>query len=81
MAAAYRYGFEWFSAEQYRAFTVAYGGDVTEWPGWDVLRRARELTITTWLMQMVDDRAISVELYRRVSAIRNGSIPRRWRAF
>jgi Ser/Thr protein kinase RdoA (MazF antagonist) len=76
-----RDGFGWLDDAQYRRFTDAYGYDILDWPGFPVFRAIRELTMTTWLMQLVDDPAARAEFDRRVDDIRHERFPRRWRAF
>lgn len=76
-----RDGFDWLTAEQYRAFSEAYGYDIHGWPGFPFLRAVRELTMTTWLMQLVDDPTAAREFHRRVDDIRSGRYPRRWKPF
>jgi aminoglycoside phosphotransferase (APT) family kinase protein len=76
-----REGFSWLDGTQYRCFTDAYGYDILDWPGFPVFRAIRELTMTTWLMQLVDNPAAREEFHRRVDDIRNERFPRRWRAF
>jgi aminoglycoside phosphotransferase (APT) family kinase protein len=66
----------------YRAFSNAYGFDVQEWPGYTVLRDVRELTMTTWLMQNVEeDRRIAEEFQRRVGSLRRRDLDLAWHAF
>lgn len=68
--------------EEYRAFVAAYGFDVTEWSGFEVLRRIRELGMLTWLMQNVDEgQHVADEFALRVKSIRNGDDAREWHAF
>jgi Ser/Thr protein kinase RdoA (MazF antagonist) len=82
MSAAYRYGFDWQDEREYRSFAEAYGYDVAKWHGFPLLRAIRELTMTTWLMQLVDtDPAINDEFHQRISDLRTGKMPRRWKAF
>lgn len=82
MSAAYRYGFEWLDEAEYRSFAEAYGYDVAKWSGFPVLRSIRELTMTTWIMQLVDTNpAIEEEFSQRVSDLLTGEMPRNWRAF
>jgi Ser/Thr protein kinase RdoA (MazF antagonist) len=76
-----RNGFQWLSESQYDAFTEAYGFDILSWPGFPVLRAIRELTMTTWLMQLTDDPAAAAEFHSRVDDIRAGRYPRLWKAF
>lgn len=80
--AAYRYGFGWISDDDYRAFVDAYGYDLAGAPCFPVLRSIRELNMTAWLMQNVDEsEAISDEFQMRVADLRNPAAPRRWRRF
>jgi aminoglycoside phosphotransferase (APT) family kinase protein len=66
----------------YRAFAAAYGRDVTEWMGYPVLRAVRELTMTTWLMQLIhEDRATAEEFAVRVACLREGDLERLWHPF
>lgn len=74
-------GFAWMTEQEYRAFADAYGYDIHDWPGFPIFRAIRELTMTTWLMQLVDDPAAAAEFHRRVNDIRSGRYPRRWRPF
>jgi Ser/Thr protein kinase RdoA (MazF antagonist) len=76
-----RDGFGWLTEAQYRAFTDAYGYDILDWPGFPVLRAIRELTMTTWLMQLTEDPAAAAEFHRRVDDIRSERFPRDWKPF
>ena len=76
-----RNGFDWMTEKEYRSFADAYGFDIHTWPGFPVFRAIRELTMTTWLMQLVDDPRASEEFHRRVDDIRKGRFPRRWQPF
>ena len=73
--------FGWLSDDQYRAFCDAYGYDILDWAGFPVYRGIRELTMTTWLMQLVDDQRARKEFHHRVSEIRSGRFPRTWSVF
>lgn len=82
LAAQYRYTLEWFTEEEYRCFVESYGYDVVRWSGLSVLRRIRELGMTTWLMQMVEqDTTKAAELRQRIDDIRGHRFPRRWQPF
>jgi Ser/Thr protein kinase RdoA (MazF antagonist) len=75
-------GFRWVAPEEYAQAVDAYGFDITEWPGFHTLRRIREITMTTWLMQNVDHSAeIRAEFDRRVASLRHDVLPRVWRPF
>ena len=70
------------SEEHYREFADTYGLDVRTWAGYPVLREIRELTMTTWLMQNVNE---SVEIAReyetRMRTIRGLSKGGDWKPF
>jgi Ser/Thr protein kinase RdoA (MazF antagonist) len=72
----------WWSADEYQKFADAYGYDVTSWhDGFDVLRAANELAMTTWIMQNVDESAeIAQEFQVRMRTLRGEPSPD-WRAF
>jgi aminoglycoside phosphotransferase (APT) family kinase protein len=71
-----------WTSEQYGHFVDSYGFDVTTWSGFDVLRRAREISMTTWLMQNVDEAPeIRAEFDKRMATIRTGRPTVPWRAF
>jgi len=71
-----------WTSEQYQAFVDSYGFDVTEWPGFVVLRRCHEVKMTTWLMQNIDEsKAIRDEYELRMATIRSGQPGQAWRAF
>ena len=74
--------FGWVSEDDYKACVVAYGGfDVTEWPGFRVLRAIRELSMTTWLLQNAGKSPEHyAEFRKRVADLRDDSAPRHWRA-
>lgn len=74
-----RYG---LPEENYREFADAYGFDVRTWTGYAVLREARELTMTTWIMQNVgESRAIADEFALRVACLRERDSNRAWNFF
>lgn len=70
------------SQEAFAAFSRNYGFDVTQWPGYPTLRSVRELTMLTWLMQLVDFSADrKAEFEHRIASIRDGRSTERWHAF
>jgi aminoglycoside phosphotransferase (APT) family kinase protein len=81
LTASYRYTLDWLDDASYQAFAEAYGYDVTDWDGWSTLRRVREFTMTTWIMQLVDDPAAAREFAHRMDDLRTGRLPRLWRPF
>ncbi|WP_344465574.1 phosphotransferase [Kitasatospora kazusensis] len=74
-----RYG---VPAEEYRAFTAGYGWDVRDWPGFAVLRGARETASASWVAQRVPGNpAAAAEFRRRVDSLRDGQTAVRWYPF
>jgi aminoglycoside phosphotransferase (APT) family kinase protein len=73
---------QWWTDDEYGQFVGAYGYDVTRWTeGFDILRAAHELKMTTWLMQNVAESAeISDEYQVRMRTLR-GESSSGWRPF
>lgn len=70
----------WQTDEQYADFVRAYGRDLYDWYGYDTLRRLQEFSMTTWLMQNVqEDQETADEYRRRIAALRDDDAPRDWR--
>ncbi|MCM2387032.1 phosphotransferase enzyme family protein [Streptomyces albipurpureus] len=74
-----RYG---LPARAYEGFTEAYGWDVREWAGCEVLRGARETASCAWVAQHAptNPRALK-EFRRRVRSLREGEPEVRWYPF
>ncbi|GAA0902030.1 aminoglycoside phosphotransferase family protein [Streptomyces thermoalcalitolerans] len=69
----------WQTDEQYADFVRAYGRDLYDWYGYDTLRRLQEFSMTTWLMQNVqEDQETADEYRRRIAALRDDDAPRDW---
>ncbi|BFV59930.1 aminoglycoside phosphotransferase family protein [Kitasatospora sp. CMC57] len=74
-----RYG---VPAEEYLEFTGAYGWDVRDWPGFAVLRGARETASASWVAQQAPGNpAALAEFTRRVGSLRDGATAERWYPF
>lgn len=72
----------WWTEDQYGQFVDSYGFDVTQWDGFDVLRKTNEIKMTTWLMQNVGESSdIALEYERRMNTLRTDEPTRDWRAF
>lgn len=73
LTAIYYERFGWHTAQEYDAYTQAYGFDVMRWPGYRVLGDVREFLMVTWLGQKAgqDERAAS-EVRKRIQALRTG---------
>ncbi|MFF0870230.1 phosphotransferase family protein [Nonomuraea sp. NPDC003560] len=75
-------GFRWLDDEEYAQAVDAYGFDIAEWPGLHTLRRIREITMTTWLMQNVEHgHDVRAGFDRRIASLRHEVLPRAWRPF
>jgi aminoglycoside phosphotransferase (APT) family kinase protein len=71
-----------WTSEQYDEFAIVYGFDITKWKGFDVLRRAREIAMTTWIMQNIRASSrIHQEFLKRMESIRTNAHTRPWVAF
>lgn len=70
------------STGQWQDFVAAYGFDVCAWPGFPVLREARELGMTTWLAQnAAESEDIAREVALRIRSLRDGDHGRTWTAY
>jgi aminoglycoside phosphotransferase (APT) family kinase protein len=72
----------WWTDQQYREFTNAYGFDIRDWNGFATLRATHEIKMTTWIMQNVNNSPeIKAEFETRMHTIRTGKGRGRWRPF
>jgi hypothetical protein len=59
--------------EQYRSFAEQYGFDVTEWPGFPVLRQVRELKMVAGALPVLGGNPmVRAEFMRRIQSLRDG---------
>ncbi len=71
--------FAWISAREYREFGRGYGYDVTNWPGFALLRDIRELRMTCYTAQhAAENPAAQTEALLRVACLRGERGPRPW---
>jgi thiamine kinase-like enzyme len=74
--------FGWASEAEYDSYTEAYGFDPTSWEGFPVVRATRELNMTMWLSQTVDESAeVKAEVQKRIADLRDDQAPRHWKVF
>jgi aminoglycoside phosphotransferase (APT) family kinase protein len=73
--------FGWHTREEYDAFVRAYGYDVLQWSGFDVLADVRELLMVAWLAQNARADEVADELSRRLDTMRNDGPRTGWRPF
>jgi hypothetical protein len=72
----------WVNESDYRSYVAEYGFDVIDWPGFRVVRAARELNMTTWLAQRLgQEEEIDMEVRQRISDLRDDQSARHWRTF
>lgn len=70
------------AAGRYRMLADTYGFDVTTWEGFEVLRAARELKLTTSVLPILRSRPqVRDELSRRLNDLRAGRTGTRWSRF
>jgi Ser/Thr protein kinase RdoA (MazF antagonist) len=73
--------FGWHTREEYEAFVRAYGYDLLQWSGFDVLADVRELLMVAWLAQNARADDVADELGRRLDTMRNDRPRTGWRPF
>jgi aminoglycoside phosphotransferase (APT) family kinase protein len=73
--------FGWHTREEYEAFVRAYGYDILQWNGFDVLADVRELLMVAWLAQNARADEVADELSRRLDTMRNDGPRTGWRPF
>ncbi|MFJ6677468.1 phosphotransferase family protein [Actinosynnema sp. NPDC091369] len=72
--------FNWITAEDYHDFCDRYGHDVTDWPGFQLLRDIRELRMASYVAQRAAENSDArAEANLRVACLRGGETrPWRW---
>lgn len=79
LTATYATSLGWVSAAEYRDFVDAYGFDVTRSRSFPVLRRIRELRMTSWLAQNAQtSAAVAAEVDHRIECLLDDDLPRHW---
>ncbi|WP_228986425.1 MULTISPECIES: phosphotransferase family protein [unclassified Micromonospora] len=79
---ATEYEIGWHSPEDYHAFCEAYGADVREWSGFQILRDINLFKMTTWLMQNVGESDLHAEEFdRRLATLRRPTARSQWQPF
>jgi aminoglycoside phosphotransferase (APT) family kinase protein len=73
--------FGWHTRDEYDAFVSAYGYDVLQWDGFDVLANVRELLMVAWLAQNAHDEQAAEELAKRLETMRSGGARTSWQPF
>lgn len=80
LPATYAMSLGWLEPGQYRGFVTAYGGlDVTASEHFRLLRRIRELRMTSWLAQHADESPdTAAQVRHRIACLAEDAVPRRW---
>jgi aminoglycoside phosphotransferase len=73
--------FGWHGRAEYDDFVAAYGEDVLQWEGFDVLADVRELLMVAWLAQNAHTEHVALELTKRLDDMRNGKERTDWNPF
>jgi thiamine kinase-like enzyme len=71
--------FDWHTREEYEDFARVYGYDIRQWPGYPVMREAREFVMVTWVIQKAaEDAWAASEAAKRIAALRTGASRKDW---
>ncbi|WP_063041740.1 aminoglycoside phosphotransferase family protein [Nocardia pseudovaccinii] len=69
----------WISEGEYKEFVTAYGHDIMEWDGFELLRDVREFRMTSWLAQLAAENAsLHEQAAYRVACLRGKEGERPW---
>ncbi|GAA3744892.1 hypothetical protein HDA32_005180 [Spinactinospora alkalitolerans] len=69
----------WYSTQEYAGFADAYGFDITDWSGFDVLAAMRRLRMTAWLCARTGrEPHLLPEARRRIASLRDPRAPHTW---
>ncbi|MBE2997196.1 aminoglycoside phosphotransferase family protein [Nocardiopsis sp. HNM0947] len=69
----------WYSDDEYKQFVQAYGWDIREWSGFEVLATARELRMICWLSSRTGrEPHLLTEARRRISSLEDPSARHAW---
>jgi aminoglycoside phosphotransferase len=79
LTAIYYDSFGWHTREEYQDFARVYRFDIMQWPGYPVMRSARELLMVTWLVQKAgESEHTAAEARKRITALRTGASRKDW---
>lgn len=74
--------FGWHTSEEYETFVRGYGFDITQWPGYPVMRAIREFLMVTWIIQgAATSRRVAAEASKRIAALRTGTSRKDWEPY
>jgi thiamine kinase-like enzyme len=82
LTAIYYDSFGWHTREEYETFVRVYGFDITQWPGYPVMRAVREFLMVTWVIQKAaESQQTAAEASKRIKALRTGASRRDWEPY
>jgi len=82
LTAIYYDSFGWHTREEYEKFARVYGFDITQWPGYPVMRAVREFLMVTWVIQKAaESQQTAAEASKRIKALRTGASRRDWEPY
>jgi Ser/Thr protein kinase RdoA (MazF antagonist) len=82
LTAIYADSFGWHTREEYQDFARVYGYDIMTWPGYPVMRAAREFLMVTWVIQKApESEQAAAEAAKRIAALRTGATRRDWQPY
>ncbi|MGK8558253.1 phosphotransferase enzyme family protein [Nocardia gipuzkoensis] len=69
----------WITEAEYQEFVTAYGHDIMEWDGFELLRDVREFRMTSWLAQLAaENPSLHEQAAHRVACLRGEEAERPW---
>lgn len=79
VTATYATSLGWITPQEYQGFVDQYGFDVTRSRQFPVMRRIRELRMTSWLAQNAQTSpAVAAEVEHRIACLVDDDLPRHW---
>ena len=82
LTAIYYDSFGWHTRHEYETFVGVYGFDITQWPGYPVMRAVREFLMATWVIQKASEsESVAAEASKRIVALRTGASRKDWEPY
>jgi len=82
LTAVYYDSFGWHTRREYQDFVRVYRYDIMTWPGYPVMRAAREFLMVTWVIQKAPESGqAAAEAAKRIAALRTGASRNDWQPY
>jgi Ser/Thr protein kinase RdoA (MazF antagonist) len=82
LTAIYYDSFGWHTRQEYQDFVRVYDYDIMTWPGYPVMRTAREFLMITWVIQKApESEQAAAEAAKRIAALRTGASRKDWQPY